>query len=168
MPCPPPGNLPNPGIKPRSPTLQADSLPSGPPGKPIYIWGTPPNPPAWTSYLKPTTVFPVASLTSPFRCLISTYQLPCPSGNIPTPSPDLLYPTSFSISINGNLILPVSWVNILEVVLHLFFFNITHPVQQQSLTFPSKYMQLENQTSSHHFHFSVPPLISGFWQQPPR
>ena len=28
------GNLPNPGIKPRSPTLQADSLPVEPPGKP--------------------------------------------------------------------------------------------------------------------------------------
>ena len=33
LPCPPPGNLPNPGTEPRSPTLQADSLPSGPPGK---------------------------------------------------------------------------------------------------------------------------------------
>ena len=31
---PPPGDLPNPGIKPRSPALQADSLPSKPPGKP--------------------------------------------------------------------------------------------------------------------------------------
>ena len=30
----PPGNLPNPGIEPRSPTLQADTLPSEPPGKP--------------------------------------------------------------------------------------------------------------------------------------
>ena len=28
--CPPPGNLPNPGIEPRSPTLQADSLPAEP------------------------------------------------------------------------------------------------------------------------------------------
>ena len=34
LPCPPPGNLPNPGIKPRSPALQVDSLPSEPPGKP--------------------------------------------------------------------------------------------------------------------------------------
>ena len=32
--CPPPGDLPNPGIEPRSPTLQADSLPAEPPGKP--------------------------------------------------------------------------------------------------------------------------------------
>ena len=32
--CPPPGDLPNPGIKPRSPALQVDSLPSEPPEKP--------------------------------------------------------------------------------------------------------------------------------------
>ena len=33
-PCPPPEDLPNPGIKPRSPALWVDSLPSEPPGKP--------------------------------------------------------------------------------------------------------------------------------------
>ena len=33
-----PGDLPHPGIKARSPTVQADSLPSEPPGK--LIWGT--------------------------------------------------------------------------------------------------------------------------------
>jgi len=32
---PSPGDLPNPGIKPRSPTLQADSLPAEPQGKPV-------------------------------------------------------------------------------------------------------------------------------------
>ena len=32
--CPPPEDLPNPGIESRSPTLQADSLPYEPPGKP--------------------------------------------------------------------------------------------------------------------------------------
>ena len=32
--CPSPGDLPNPGIKPRSPTWQAESLPSEPPGSP--------------------------------------------------------------------------------------------------------------------------------------
>ena len=32
---PPPWDLPDPGIKPGSPTLQADSLPSEPPGKPV-------------------------------------------------------------------------------------------------------------------------------------
>ena len=34
LPCPAPGDLPNPGIEPRSPTLQADSLLSESPGKP--------------------------------------------------------------------------------------------------------------------------------------
>ena len=34
LPCPPPGDIPDPGIEPRSPTLQADSLPSEPPHKP--------------------------------------------------------------------------------------------------------------------------------------
>ena len=34
LPCPPPEDLSNPGIEPRSPALQADSLPSEPPGKP--------------------------------------------------------------------------------------------------------------------------------------
>ena len=34
LPCPPPGDLPNSGIEPRSPTLQADSLPAEPQGKP--------------------------------------------------------------------------------------------------------------------------------------
>ena len=35
LPCPPPGDLPNPGIKFRSPSLQEESLPSEPPGKPM-------------------------------------------------------------------------------------------------------------------------------------
>ena len=34
LPCPPPGDLPNPGIKPWSPTMQVNSLPSEPPRKP--------------------------------------------------------------------------------------------------------------------------------------
>ena len=33
--CPPPGDLPDPGIEPRSPGLQADFLPSEPPGTSI-------------------------------------------------------------------------------------------------------------------------------------
>ena len=33
LPCPPPGDLSNPRVKPRSPALQVDSLPSEPPGK---------------------------------------------------------------------------------------------------------------------------------------
>ena len=37
LPCPPPGNLPNPGMEPRSPTLQVDSLPFEPPRKPSFL-----------------------------------------------------------------------------------------------------------------------------------
>ena len=40
LPFPSPGDLPDPGIKPRSPTLQADTLTSEPPGKPFNLaWG---------------------------------------------------------------------------------------------------------------------------------
>jgi len=36
--CPSPGDLPDPGIKPRSPALQANSLPAEPPGEPLLIY----------------------------------------------------------------------------------------------------------------------------------
>ena len=39
FPCPPPGDLPDPGIEPTSSALQASSLPTEPPGKPWHlIW----------------------------------------------------------------------------------------------------------------------------------
>ena len=37
LPCLSPGDLSDPGIKPRSPALQADSLPSKPPGKSVCV-----------------------------------------------------------------------------------------------------------------------------------
>ena len=37
LPLPSPGDLPNPGIEPRSSILQADALPSEPPGKPLFF-----------------------------------------------------------------------------------------------------------------------------------
>ena len=37
LPFPSPGDLPDPGIKPRSPALQAGSLPAELPGKPLFI-----------------------------------------------------------------------------------------------------------------------------------
>ena len=39
LPCPSLGDLPHPGIKPGSPALQADSLPSEPPRKPVIYNG---------------------------------------------------------------------------------------------------------------------------------
>ena len=38
LPFPSPGDLPNPGIETRSPTVQADSLPTEPQGKPIALY----------------------------------------------------------------------------------------------------------------------------------
>ena len=40
LPFPPPGDLPNPRIEPRSPALQAEALPSEPPGKPLFYWNS--------------------------------------------------------------------------------------------------------------------------------
>ena len=37
LPYPPPGDLPKPGTEPPSPTLQADSLPTVSPGKPLSL-----------------------------------------------------------------------------------------------------------------------------------
>ena len=37
LPFPSPGDLPDPGLEPRSPTLRADALPSEPPGKPPFV-----------------------------------------------------------------------------------------------------------------------------------
>ena len=39
LPFPSPGDLPDPGIELGSPALQADSLPSEPPRKPLYSYG---------------------------------------------------------------------------------------------------------------------------------
>ena len=39
LPFPYPGDLPNPGIEPGSPALQADALPSEPPGKRMEVLG---------------------------------------------------------------------------------------------------------------------------------
>ena len=39
-PFPSPGDLPNPGIEPRSPALQVDSLPGDPRGKPLKVGRT--------------------------------------------------------------------------------------------------------------------------------
>ena len=43
LPFPSPGDLPNPGTEPRSPTLQADTLSSEPPGKQAFSMAEGPN-----------------------------------------------------------------------------------------------------------------------------
>ena len=67
LPFPSPGDLPDPEIKPRSPTLQADTLPSEPPGKPLAaVLGQPEGKPAfsvqlfyllWTDFYSPMSLF---------------------------------------------------------------------------------------------------------------
>ena len=49
LPCPPPGDLPKPGIKPRSPTLEVDLLLSEPPGK-CEIHISPCEMPGWMNH----------------------------------------------------------------------------------------------------------------------
>ena len=60
---PAPGDLPNPGIKPRCPTLQADSLPAEPPGKQC---GTR----AWLESLMERTEIPRIDLTHVEICYL--------------------------------------------------------------------------------------------------
>ena len=70
LPFPPSGDPPNPGMEPRSPTLQVDSLPSEPPGKPTvpqHVLITP------EAHLHPLTV------TCP--CPSSPCTLYCVSGS---------------------------------------------------------------------------------------
>ena len=85
LPCPPPGDLPNPGIKPRSPTLQADSLLSQPPEK-----------------LKNTGV---GSLSLLLKCLFSLKELRHVL-NFPEPQEAGIFP-SFHIHKTGK----VWWMN---------------------------------------------------------
>ena len=61
LPFPSPGDLPDPGIEPKSPALQADALPSEPPGKPFGHWTTS------HSSLSPTSSLP-SMATAPCIC----------------------------------------------------------------------------------------------------
>ena len=62
-PFPSPGDLPDLGIKPRSPTLQADLLPSEPPGKPVIPEGVAKS--NYSSSQEPTELFHLYSHVSP-------------------------------------------------------------------------------------------------------
>ena len=55
LPFPSPGDLPDPGIEPGSPALQADALPSEPPGKPTIT--IPKNGNVLVTQLCPTLAF---------------------------------------------------------------------------------------------------------------
>ena len=80
LPFPSPGDLPDPGIKPRSPTLQADALTSAPPGKlpSLYEGG---------AQIRGQSVPNLASITQTDRnpcsgltCAVKMAHLSCPEG----------------------------------------------------------------------------------------
>ena len=65
LPCPPPGDLPNSSIEPRSPALHVDSLPSEPSGKPkraCYLPTREPQSPKWQAGLLTMIVTRMANL----------------------------------------------------------------------------------------------------------
>ena len=68
LPFPSPGELPDPGIEPRSPALQADALPTELCGKPVYAihqhksaTGIHMSSPSWTSLLPPISILQVVT-----------------------------------------------------------------------------------------------------------
>ena len=75
---PSPGDLPNPGIEPRSPALQADALPSEPPGKPLTPLGRdnltdPYNPPP---ILQPSSLHEVVLFNHTASVLCNSTEFP--------------------------------------------------------------------------------------------
>ena len=66
LPYPPPGDLPNPGIRPRSPPLQVDSLPTEPPRK---------TPPLFFLNSNPGRLYSPLQANSLLYCLLSTHLL---------------------------------------------------------------------------------------------
>ena len=71
LPFPSPGDLPDPGIKPGSPTLQADALPSEPPGKPLMMGLV-------TLKKKKTLKSKKAAVSKPRRRPLQAQNLPTP------------------------------------------------------------------------------------------
>ena len=105
----------NPGIEPRSPTLQADALPSEPAGKPhtgllSCIWILIPQPEVKPSacmlshfshvqlFVNPWTVVRLAPLSLGFSRQEYWSGLPCPPpGHLPDPGINLLYPLHWQV-----------------------------------------------------------------------
>ena len=76
LPFPSPGDLPDPGIEPRSPILHADALTSEPPGKPLHGW-------SWHKFWDGLTV---ASEHIEANCTLTTVNTPKmePTPSLPT------------------------------------------------------------------------------------
>ena len=89
LPFPAPGDLPDPGIEPRFPALQADTLTSEPPGKPklslILRWTVCPSEPKlrWTSNLGAPPLLHPLSRRSHARSRLSQHLVPESQGEVP-------------------------------------------------------------------------------------
>ena len=90
--CPPPGDLANPGIEPRSPALQLDSLPSEPPGKPLWYTSWP----RWTIWFQkcPFVCFGFLPRIRLLTTIFSTYFC-FPSSQTLSPYPESSYSSMF-------------------------------------------------------------------------
>ena len=109
LPFPSPGDLPDPGIEPRYPALQANSLPSEPPGKPIE--GS-------------VFIFPPAAAAA--KSLQSCPTLWDPIDGIPPGSaiPGILQARTLEwVAISFSIIFPTS----VELLLVSFSFLRSHP-----------------------------------------
>ena len=71
LPFPSPGDLPNPGIEPKSPVLQADSLPSEPPY--LLVWAETQDTLSEESRVQ-TRVHSVFLRKDKWCCILDTYQ----------------------------------------------------------------------------------------------
>ena len=91
LPFPSPGDLSNPGIKPGSPALQADSVPSEPPGKPHFVS------PLLKS-LQNSFPFPFRGCKIPLTSLPARLSLLCSATQASVLfEPDTLSPGAFSL-----------------------------------------------------------------------
>ena len=107
LPFPSPGSLPNPGIEPRSPSLQGDSLLSEPPGS-SSTFLLPPNPSGLTFSSKPWSV-PWVWASCPGKWPHSTLYFLCPGCFLTTYLPL----SSFGhIPWSQSLGIPSSWYTV--------------------------------------------------------
>ena len=90
LPFPSPGDLPDPGIEPRSPTLQADALTSEPPGKPIKSCQFPCN----------TSIFPIQKPSGEYQFV---QHLQAVSEAVITIHPLVTNPYPLLIQVPGNI-----------------------------------------------------------------
>ena len=74
LPYSPPGDLPDLGIKPGPPALQADSLPPEPPGKPRFYVNKPQKTISLKKIISPTSLSPVLWLFTAARAFPSWYN----------------------------------------------------------------------------------------------